>query len=159
MTGSRKAHGAALVGTLNTLEAWQAEFILDFRMWCDGPAGQNAVWNKFATARRTQTAHEDLRMFEELIGTISAQAHRKLVRRDVSCACICSDEAIFLHLVDIASSGDLHEAAKVASLLVAAAHAERIALLAAHVGGAARDVARFDPPKPNPPDTNVVRLH
>ncbi|MEM6823700.1 MAG: hypothetical protein AAF566_01200 [Pseudomonadota bacterium] len=159
MSTADRKRGGALVGAMAALEGWQSELVMDFRLWCDGPAGQVRVWNRVARALGHGSLRADLEVFERLITTIGTYSYRPLVRRDLACTCICSDEAVFLHLVDVASEGDLREASKIASLLVTASHAEGVALMAAQVGDMAKAVSRAEPSKASRSDSNVVRLH
>ena len=152
--------GTAKVGVLSAMEPWETELILNLRLWCSGPDGQTKVWNCLAAALPRGAAHDEMHAFERLIDILARYAHRPLMHHDVACACVGADEALFAHLVGLASGGDLHEASQVACLLVTAAQAEPVALLAAQVGATAKTLAgrhRHGPGHRHP--DNVVRLH
>ncbi|MEL6679916.1 MAG: hypothetical protein AAFQ51_14505 [Pseudomonadota bacterium] len=140
--------GGAPVSVLTRLEPWEAELILNLRLWFSGPDGQALVWTSYRRALPGPVARAELQAFERLLRLVTDHAHRTLVRRDVACTCVGSDEAVFAHLVSVASAGDLTEASLIATLLVRAAHAEHAALLAGQVGSACRRmVARTAPPR------------
>lgn len=134
MTDSTRQRGAALVGTVSSLSPWEAEVVHSLRLWCAGPARHIEFWNRMVKSIGPTRAREQMVAFDQLVHTLSSNAHRPLVRKQITCRCICADEAMFLHLVSTASEGDLHEAAAVAALMVPAAHAEHVALMAANVG-------------------------
>jgi len=153
------ARGGASVAVLTSLERWEANLVLNLRLWCEGPKGQAQVWNDYACAFQSPTAAQEMRAFETLMTTLIEYAARPLVRHDVHCACVGSDECIFLNLVKTAADGHLNDAALIATLITGPAKAEAIAMLAGQVGQGARQLT----PKENfrqPPDaTNVIRLH
>ncbi|WP_263845167.1 hypothetical protein [Roseobacter sinensis] len=151
--------GGASVGVLMHLEPWEADLIVTLRLWCSTPDGQARVWNEFAMTLPKGKATGEMRAFEELVSTVAHYAHRPLVRHSVGCACIGADEGVFAHLVRVASEGDLGEAAQVATLLVTAAQAERVALLAAQVGCARKSITRARLADRAARADNVIRLH
>ncbi|WP_245818898.1 hypothetical protein [Marivita hallyeonensis] len=138
----RDIRGAMAVGQLAEVSAWEAELILNMRLWQDGPTGQAQVWSAYARAFRPGDARHRLRDFERLLSVIEANMLRPLLRHGVACRCVGSDEAIFANLVRFASNGELHEATLIATLLVRPAHAEHVALLAGEVGVATRELAK-----------------
>lgn len=142
MKMERDIRGAAAVGQLTDLTPWEAELILNMRLWQDGPTGQAQVWNAYAVTFGQSDARHRLKAFERLLWMIETNMLRPLVRHGVACRCIGSDEAVFANMVRFASEGELHEAALIATLLVRPAHAEHVALLAGEVGTDTRDLAR-----------------
>ena len=142
MKMDRTIRGAAAVGQLTDVSAWEAELILNMRLWQDGPRGQEQVWNAYATAFGPDAGRAELRTFERLLCLIDTDMLRPLVRHSVACRCIGSDEAVFANMVRFATHGDLHEASLVASLLVRPAFAELIAIQAAQVGTAVSELTR-----------------
>lgn len=132
--------GAAAVDVLSSMSAWEANLVLNLRLWCEGPQGQAQVWNEFRRSLKGDDAQRECRTFETLVRSIISAAHRPMVRHEVGCACVGSDEGIFLNLVRTASEGHLRDAALIATLLVGPAHAEHIAMLAGHVGECARKI-------------------
>ncbi|MEL6643751.1 MAG: hypothetical protein AAFQ79_07445 [Pseudomonadota bacterium] len=164
MTACADTRGAALVGTLSSLSAWEAAAVIHLRLWCSGPAGQVSVWNRYAKCFGPKRAQAEMRAFEGFVHLLASNAHRPLVRKALGCRCICADEAVFLHLVKTATDGDLHEAAGAAALMVRAAHAEQAALLAAEVGQSVKAISRNAPQAaaigdPVAATDNIVRLH
>ncbi len=148
MNAQSPCPGAAPVRAMASLEPWEAQFLRLVRLWFDGIHGQEQVWRAMTRTFPPPMAREEMARFERLLRTLNEHAHRTLVHHDVGCRCVGSDEAICCHLVSLASGGRLHEAAQVACLLVTAAHAEPVAILAAHVGTAARRLAA---PRSNAP--------
>lgn len=142
MKMERDIRGAAAVGQLTEVMPWEAELILNMRLWQDGVAGQTQVWNAYARTFGAEDARRKLKSFERLLWVIDANMLRPMVRHVVTCPCIGSDEAVFTNMVRLASDGDLHEASLIATLLVRPAQAEQVALLAGEVGTATRDLAR-----------------
>ncbi len=152
--------GASVVGQLTDLVSWEATLIMSMRLWMEGPDAQAEVWRDFARCFGTEKGREELRQFETFLSRLLSAARRPLVRHGLGCTCIGSDEAILRLMVREATRGDLAEAAMIASLIVPASLAEPIALMAARVGIAMRDIARHLPtaPVPNGPP-QVRRLH
>lgn len=159
MTPTAQNRGGASVGVLMHMEPWEADLIVTLRLWCESPQGQATVWNEFATTLPKGQAVHEMRAFEDLVSIIAAYAHRPLVRHAVGCSCIGADEGVFAHLVRIASSGDLSEAAQIATLLVTAAQAEQVALLAAQVGCARQCMNSARVVGDPGPGDNVVTFH
>ena len=158
MIAKQHKRGGATVGVLSHMDPWQAELIVNLRLWCEGCEGQQMVWNCFAKSLPGTKAVAEIQTFETLISLLNSTCHRPLVRHQRTCACVGADEAAFAHLVSTASQGDLGEATLIATLLVRAAHAEHAAVLAAHVGCAARAIATAKH-LPGTPSQNVRRLH
>lgn len=151
--------GGAAVSVLNAMEAWEAEAILDLRLWCDGPHGQEIVWTAFSRHLPRESAKEEMHAFERLVSVITQNAHRPLVRHEVGCSCAGADECVFAHLVGTASEGHLNDAALIASLLVSPAQAEHVAILAGQVGCAIREIAERSLQQPPGGPDNILQLH
>lgn len=141
MRDDRHEAGGASVAVLSHLEGWEANLVVNLRSWCEGPEGQARVWNDYARTLGASRAREEIRTLENLVNTLADYAYRPLVRHCVHCACVGSDECIFLNLVRTASDGHLTDAALIATLLAGPTQAEVIALLAGQVGAGARLVA------------------
>lgn len=159
MSNCHHKRGGAPVGALDQMDRWEAALIVNLRRWCDGPAAQSLVWNEYRTNLPASEAHRECLAFEELIRHMTARAIRPLVRHDVGCGCVGSDEAVFANLVRTASDGHVHDAALISTLLVGPAGAEHIAMLAGQVGECLRQMHRAAPKLPSHAAPNVVRLH
>ena len=146
MSMSGKHHrGGVSVGVLRNVDMWEAELIMNLRLWCSGLSGRAQVYDAYSTRLASSSASQEFEIFERLLNSISTYAHRPLVHHDVECSCIGADEQIFAHLVATASSGDLRDASLIATLLAGAAQAEHIALLAAQVGHTSKRMALSRP--------------
>ena len=132
--------GGVAVAVLNRMEAWEANMVLNLRLWCDGPKGQSLVWNEYRKALPGAQAQRACKQFETLLKTLIDQAHRPLVTHDVGCCCVGADECIFVNLIRFASDGHLNDAALVATLIAGPTYAEQIAVLAGEVGHCARNI-------------------
>ena len=159
MSAAHHARGGATIAALNQMDAWEAKLVLNLRLWCEGPHGQAKACNAYVNALPASEAERAWHMFEGLVTKIIDTTTRPLVRHDVDCNCVGSDECVFVHLVRTASDGHLNDAALIATLLTGPAHAEHIAILAGEVGSALRH--KRHKPAPHSPATapNVVRLH
>ncbi|MEM6889210.1 MAG: hypothetical protein AAF636_13840 [Pseudomonadota bacterium] len=159
MTPDHHARGAAAVAVLSTMDAWEANLVLNLRLWCTGPQGQAQVWGEYRRALPGPAARRECHTFETLVRTLTALAHRPLVRHAVGCACVGADESIFVNLIRTAADGHLTDAALIATLLTGPSQAEQIAMLAGEVGSCARKIHSTQA-KPTTLDApNVVRLH
>ncbi|MBM7067253.1 hypothetical protein [Actibacterium sp. 188UL27-1] len=138
MNTEQALRGGAPVGALASIAAWQASLILNLRLWCDGTRGQQQVCADYHNTFPQDRARQEIALFQELIATLMQHAHRPLVRHQVCCSCVGSDECVFAHMVGTASAGQINDAAMVATLLVNAAQAEHLAILAGQVGQCAR---------------------
>lgn len=159
MTPEHHRRGGVPVAALNRLDAWEAALVLNLRLWSEGPTGQHHVRMEFDTTLGTDEAEQAWTNFDSLIKRIIANAPRPMVRHQVGCNCVGSDECVFAHLVRTASDGHLNDAALIATLLVGPAHAEHIAMLAGEVGACARRIHGVAPEYPTKATQNVVRLH
>ncbi len=127
-----------MIAVLDQMDAWEINLVLNLRLWCEGPTGRRAAWTDYANAVPYGDAERAWHDFERLVERVITTASRPLVRHQVTCNCVGSDEYIFLHLVRTASDGYLNDAALIATLLSGPAHAEHIALMAGEVGSALR---------------------
>lgn len=162
MTNAELARGGASVAVLTQLEGWEANLVLNLRLWCDGPNGKARVWNDYARTFAEPLAVCEMQAFDVLLNTLLEYAFRPLVRHATTCACVGSDECIFLNLVRTASDGHLNDAALIASLMALPTKAEAIAMLAGQVGTGARQLIANDTSLQRTDATdasNVIRLH
>ena len=153
------ARGGAAVGVLNRMSAWEANLVLNLRLWCEGPEGQEQVWSEYRRALAGDDAKRECRTFETLLRSLIDAAHRPMVRHEVGCGCLGADEGIFLNLVRTASDGHLRDAALIATLIVGPAYAEQIAMLAAHVGECARKIHKNSTEYPTQTAPTGILLH
>jgi len=159
MTSAHHERGGATVAALNRMDAWEAALVLNLRLWSEGPVGQMHVRGEFDRALDQANAKRAWEDFDSLLRRIVASASRPMVRHEVGCNCVGSDECVFAHLVGTASAGHLNDAALIATLLVGPAHAEHIAILAGEVGQCARRIHRHHPALPTEDTQKAVRLH
>ena len=159
MKPDHNERGGAAVAVLNRMEAWEANMVLNLRLWCDGPKGQSMVWNEYRSALPGRVAQDACRLFEVLVNTLIDNAHRPLVRHDVGCSCVGADECVFVNLIRFASDGHLNDAALIATLIAGPSKAEHIAMLAGEVGLCARNIHAHSTELPTSTGSNVVRLH
>ncbi|MCV6593719.1 MAG: hypothetical protein OIF48_12245 [Silicimonas sp.] len=153
------ARGGAAVAALNRLDGWEANLILNMRLWCEGGHGKTQVWDEYLRGYPEMQAQREVEAFSSLMAVISDHAARPLVRHSVGCNCVGSDECVFLNLVRTAADGFLNDAALIATLLAGPARAEMIAMLAGQVGEAARVLYRNTEARPARGASNVVQLH
>lgn len=159
MTPEHSERGAAAVAVLSNMDPWEANLVLNLRLWCDGSRGQSQVWNEYRKALPGEHATHACQAFETLVHTIVSSAHRPLVRHQVGCSCVGADEAVFVNLVRMASEGHLNDAALVATLLMGPARAEHVAILAGQVGTCARKISQQTLQSLPQTAATVVRLH
>lgn len=160
MTASDMSRGGATLSVLTKMDPWEADCILNLRMWCDGYEGHTRVREAMTRDMGQERGVRAFDAFSQLITLVCHHAHRPLVRHDVACPCVGADECVFCHIIKTASDGHLADAALTASLLVGAAHAEHVAILAGEVGRAHRDATRVVHKSiETGPPRNVVRLH
>ena len=143
MSTPAERRGATPLASLSTMEPWEAALIKRTRSWCHSPAGQARVVRELGQLMPPDAVSEELSYLHDLLSLIDENANRPMVYHHVDCACAGADECIFAHLVSIASGGELHDAALIASLLVRPCLAERVAMLAAHVGERARRLKHY----------------
>ena len=151
--------GGASVAVLNRLDGWEANLVVNLRLWCEGPEGKAQVWNDYARTFQNPAATQEMQAFETLMTILIDHAIRPLVRHSVGCACVGSDECIFLNLVKTASDGHLNDAALIATLMAGPSKAEAIAMLAGQVGEGARKIVLKRTPRPEAGASNVIQLH
>ncbi|MEX0369565.1 MAG: hypothetical protein AB3N09_02980 [Tateyamaria sp.] len=159
MTASHHARGGAALAVLNRMDAWEAQLVLNLRLWCEGAQGRALAQRDYSAALSPVEADQAWSIFDRLVVKVLATSARPLVRHEVGCNCVGSDECIFLHLVRTASDGHLNDAALIATLLSGPAHAEHIALLAGDVGSTMRRIHRTAANALPNDDRKVVHLH
>ena len=159
MSAAYHARGGAAVAALNHMDAWEANLILNLRLWCEGPQGQEQARQDYTQAFPQSEADRAWTNFESLLKTVFVTALRPLVRHEAGCNCVGSDECVFANLVRTASDGHLNDAALIATLLSGPAHAEHIAILAGEVGSAIRSIHRKTSPISPANAPTAVRLH
>lgn len=157
MSSAHHARGGAAVAALNRMDEWEANLVLNLRLWCEGPAGKSQARQDYRDALPEPEADRAWQTFETLLNKIVCTASRPLVRHEVGCNCVGSDECVFVHLVRTASDGHLNDAALIATLLSGPAHAEHIAIMAGEVGSAIRQLYKPLPTAAAP--SHVMRLH
>lgn len=125
---------AAPIGHLADLPADEADLIVTLRQWCDGPSGQAAVWNSFATRLGPEKGRRALRAFEDLVTLFDTHSRRQLMRNEVCCRCVGADECVFARFVSQAAAGAREDAMLMAMLIVRPDMAPGLTALAEQVG-------------------------
>lgn len=160
MTHAHYQRGGASIAALESMDTWEANVVLNIRLWCEGPDGQRHARRDYTGALPAADAEQAWANFERLMKKIVDTANRPLVRHQVGCNSVGSDECVLVHLIRTASDGHLNDAALIATLLSSPAHAEHIAILAGEVGDTIRRIHRAANAPNSPTDaTRVVRLH
>ena len=160
MTPEHHKRGGEAVAALNRMEGWEANLVLNLRLWCEGPMGKRHARRDYYGTLSEPEADRAWANFERLVEKIVGTAHRPRVRHDGGCNCVGSDECVFVHLIRTASDGHINDAALIATLLSGPAHAEHIALLAGQVGETIRRIHRLAAQPQSPAElARVVRLH
>ena len=159
MNWDHHARGGASIAALDRMGTWEANLVLNLRLWCEGPCGQTRVWNEYRKTLPGECARNACRAFESLIQTLIANAQRPLVRHNVGCSCVGADECVFLHLIRCAADGHRGDAALMAALIVGPSKAEDIATLAGQDGIYARKIHNPPTEYSNKTAPSVVRFH
>ncbi|MCG3269426.1 hypothetical protein [Yoonia sp. I 8.24] len=147
MTAAFRNPGGAAVGQLADQSPLARYVVLYFRMWCDGPEGQTAVWKDLASGLGETQARSTLEILESLFDCCARHRRRPLMRHAVNCRCLGADEACFAHFVTTATEGDRQDAMLIATLLVRTDVAPIITPIAADLGCALiRMMKRHRPP-------------
>ena len=141
MTGVQNQRGGAPVGYVTELEAVEDGAVLYLRLWGDGPDAQSRVWNDFATALGPERGRSALKSFEDLCSLCVRYGRRPLMRHNVTCKCLGSDEACFANFVGAATDGEREDAFLIATNIVRADVAGSLVALAEQFGLALRQMS------------------
>ncbi len=133
--------GGAPVGFLSELSQIEASVVIYMRLWCDGKAAQQAVWNDFASNLGTDRGRKAIGSLEQLFGLCAKHGRRPMMRHSVNCKCLGADESCFANFVRAATEGEHEDALLIATLLVRADFAPLITSLASDVGLALKQMA------------------
>jgi len=154
-----RKQGGAAVGQLSDQPRLEACIVLYFRMWCDGPDGQMAIWNDLATGLGQAHGRATLKTLEQLFAICTEHRRRPLMRHAIGCSCLGADEACFANFVATAATGDREDALLIATLLVRADIAPVITSLAADVGLALKSMLLRGRAMPQPQAPVHATLH
>ncbi|WP_109464126.1 hypothetical protein [Albibacillus kandeliae] len=144
MTAARR--GGAPVGHLTELDPVEAGAVMYLRLWNDGPAAQARVEHDFRRCLGASDGHRALMALADLCSLCARHCRRPILRHDVRCRCLGSDEACFANFVAAAATGDHKDAMLIATLLVRADMAPSLTGLAATLGHALMRIAVSDVP-------------
>lgn len=150
--------GGRAVCHLSDLEPIEAAAVFYLRLWCNGPDAQAEVWSDFATSLGLQRGRAALSSFERLCDLYTRHARRPLLRHDVRCACVGSDEACFANFIATATEGEHEDATMLACLMVRVDVAPMAVGLAQQVGFAFRCM-KLSAPENHPEPSLKQRLH
>jgi len=159
MTAMPVPRGGETIASLRSMEPWQSELIVLLRTWCSGPEGPSDVMDKLRVNLSHSEAVDAYRAAGRLLQKVSETTYRPLVRHGISCPCVGADEALLVHLVRLASDGQLQDAALMAGLLSGPSHAEHIGILAGELGEILRRNVSAEKTIRKTHDANVVHLH
>ena len=134
MTPDTHKQGGVAVGQLSDQPRLEACFIIYFRMWCDGPDGQSAVWNDLSRGLGQRHGRAALKSLEQLFAVCTEHRRRPLMRHAIGCSCLGADEACFANFISVATDGDREDALLIATLLVRADIAPLLTSLATDFG-------------------------
>ncbi|MEM7508375.1 MAG: hypothetical protein AAF415_16705 [Pseudomonadota bacterium] len=118
MTGRAHRRGGAPVGYLSELTRVEADAIVYLRRWCEGPAGQDEVWDDliFRLGHRHGARAADA--LRNMCHMLAMNGRRALLRHDVKCQCFGGDESVFANCIGATAVGDREDALLFAALLV-----------------------------------------
>ena len=159
MTAAFRNPGGAAIGQLSDQPHLARCVVLYFRMWCDGPEGQTAVWNDLASGLGKVQGREALALLENLFDLCARYRRRPLMRHAVDCQCLGADEACLAHFVTTAVEGDHQDAMLIATLLVRTDIAPILAPIAADLGCALKRMLMRHRPTRNHHAATPVTLH
>ncbi|MGB3553526.1 MAG: hypothetical protein WBA25_02680 [Jannaschia sp.] len=146
--------GGATVADLRALPSPQALTVLFLRDWCEGPEGRKRVASVLKGALGPAQGSAACEAWDSLIGMLVGEGRRPLMRHDLGCRCVGSDEAVIANLLAVAATGAREDAMLVVSLLlpgdrlIVAAHFAEVAGLAV-ARADLRGQKRYRPDTPN----------
>ena len=109
-------------------------------------AAQARVEHDFRRCLGASDGHRALMALADLCSLCARHCRRPILRHDVRCRCLGSDEACFANFVAAAATGDHEDAMLIATLLVRADMAPSLTGLAATLGHALMRIAVSDVP-------------
>lgn len=152
--------GSSPVGYLDEFPEIEAKAITYLRLWCHAPEAQAEIWNELAEVFGPEQAKEELRNFESLVSMMLRNTRRPLMRHQLGCKCVGSDEAAFAHFIAAACSGEREDAMLIASFLVKPEIAPIVTGLAENFGFCLRRFARrTSTPRKTHQTAEIVQLH
>lgn len=108
--------GAEAVGRLVDMPACEALLIRAVRGWADGPEGQTAVWNLFASTYGAEDGRIAMRAFERFLSAVAGAITRALARHAECCPCVGRDEATLAVVMRHAAMSETTAAMEAASI-------------------------------------------
>ncbi|WP_238367509.1 hypothetical protein [Mesobacterium pallidum] len=142
MTQASAPRGAAPVGLLTELGAFECAAILYLRLWCDSIEAQRQVGDDFARVLGRARGRNAARSLGQLCELCSRYGRRPMARHQVGCQCLGGDESCFAQLVAAAADGDRDDAMMLAALIVRADVASALVAFAESYGLALRSLTR-----------------
>lgn len=156
MTHAAVPRGAAPVGQLSELDAFECAAVLYLRLWCDGIAAQEQVSADFARVLGCPRGRNAARSLGHLCQLCARYGRRPMIHHQVGCACLGGDESCFAQLVAAAADGQRDDAMMMAALIVRADVASSLVAFAESYGLALRSLTRAslaEIPSPHPAAT------
>lgn len=156
MTGPETRRGGAPVGYLSDLGAVEAGAVIYLRLWNDGPGARARVAGDFTSCFGPEHGRAALAALEQICDLCARHARRPILRHDVTCRCLGSDEACFANFIAAAAHGDREDAMLIATLMVRPDLAPSLAALAETFGLALKRMSLAAPCEMGPVRTATV---
>lgn len=128
--------GGAAVGQLKELGTVEASSVIYMRLWTEDAGRREMMGHEFMHALGAEAGMRATQALAEMTYLMAQHGRRPLMRHAIDCKCLGGDEACFAQLVGLAAEGDLHEATLMASLMVPAGYAPKLAESAREFGHA-----------------------
>ncbi len=155
MSSASKHRGGAPVGYVTELDPIEAGAVFYLRLWCEGSEAKTQVWNDFATALGPEHGRQALKSFETLCDLCVKYGRRPLMRHQVSCKCLGSDESCFANFIGYACDGEREDALMLATTIVRPDMAAILVGVAQQFGLALKCMA-LKAQTTSPPQTNTT---
>ena len=134
MNAHVRHRGGAPVGMVADLDPVEAGLVIYLRLYCSGPEARHQAERDFALSLGPDHGPEALESLGQICSLCADHGRRPLMRHGSSCKCLGADEACLANIVGAAGTGDREEAMLLASLMVRADMAPRLAGLAETLG-------------------------
>lgn len=148
MNAHLRQPGGVTVGMLDDQPWFEATVIRYFRLWGDGPEGQDRVQYEYLAQAGPDTGPMLVAAWAEMIAIFASYRRRPLLRHATDCRCVGADEACFALFMATAAHGEEEDALMTALLMVRADMAPLVTQLARQVGLGLRQARLQMQPQP-----------